>query len=515
MYQGKFQDNVTPETPDVSQEMPVMKAPERRPPQRRRPPQGHRPPQRRRPSQRGKRTTTGTLLFYSIYLVVVLALFITISIAMGALKNWIPTILPDDKSQELSQVMFDRYFADPDWAALYKSTYPKATDEEVAKYVQKIQEYIGNKPLAFTETSAGISGNKKFIVHVDGIGIATFLLIPENPDDPNTKWYDGGVEIELFPAEPEKPVYLSYNIITVPGHTVTVNGKDLTEENVIRKVSTVAEDYLPDGVNGYGLIEYRIEGLKAEPTVAIKDKSGTAVEVTYNADTKTYTQVMGAAPTISSEDAEYQAILGAAKAWTEYAVKANTAGLKKYYDTSSQVYKNIISGEMFRQESKSHTFHPEEITEYYRYSDTLFSAKIKLDCTVVRKADGYNKLFTVDSTYIFQYTGSKWMVYDLVNVEIQEQVEEVRLTFKDAEGNVLSNEFVSSSIKILPLPTVEVPEGKVFAGWYMQTFDEEGGEMLNMMFLPDANNSVNLSGSTEALKSMTLVPMFNDATEGA
>lgn len=474
-------------------------------------PQRRRPPQRRR-----KRTTTGTLLFYSIYLVVILALFIAIAIAMGALKNWVPTIIPNDQSKELSQAVFDQYFADPDWATLYKVTYPNATEEEVTEYVRQIEEYIGDRKLAFYEYKSSISGDKKvFGVHVDGIGLASFTLTTNDPESTSPTWKFSDVEVQLFPAEPEKPVYLSYNIITLPGHTVTVNGEALTQEHIIRKVSTKAEEYLPDGVDGYGLVEYRVEGLKAEPEVAITDKAGAAVEMEYSAETKTYTQVMAEAPTISSADAEYQAVLGAAKVWTEYMIKGGTAGLKKYYNTNSQAYKDIVEGEKFRQDYKSYSFHPEEITEYYRYSDTMFSAKIKLDCTVIRKADGYNKLFTVDSTYIFEYTGGKWMVYDLLNIEIQEQIEEVRLTFKDADGNVLSNEFVSSSVKFLTTPTVEAPQGKVLDGWYVQSFDEEGGEHLDKMFVPDANGTVNLSGNTEALKSMVLVPLFVDAAEGA
>ena len=500
MYQGRFQDQMTPENTAAPQERPVRNT-----------------PPRRRPPQRRKRTTTGTLLFYSIYLVVVLALFITIAIAMGALKNWIPTIIPNDQSAELSQAVFDTYFADPDWAALYKATNPKATDEEIIEYVQKMNQLVAGKKLDFCEYRSSVAGDMKiFGVHADGIGLASFTLTTNDPDSDNPTWYFSGIEVQQFPAEPvepEKPVYLSYNIITLPGNIVTVNGEPLTEENVIRKVSTKAEDYLPDGVDGFNLVEYRVEGLKAEPEIAITDKNGQAVEVTFDAETKLYTQVMAEAPTISANDAEYKAILGAAKAWTEYMIKGGTAGLKTYYDPSSQVYKDIVSGEMFRQSFTSYSFHPEEITEYYRYSDTMFSAKIKLDCTVIRKADGYNKLFTVDSTYIFHYTGGKWMVYDLLNVEIQEQIEEVRLTFKDANGNILSNELVNSSIKFLTLPTVEIPEGKVLDGWYVQTKDEEANEYLDFMFAPDASGTVNLSGNTEPLKSMVLVPLFKDATE--
>jgi hypothetical protein len=306
---------------------------------------------------------------------------------------------------------------------------------------------------------------------------------------------------------------LSYHIITVPGTTVTVDGQVLTEKDIVRKVTTKAEEYLPKDVDGYGLVEYRVTGLEKEPEVQIKDKSGKVLEMSFDKDTKTYTQNFSAAPTISSADEEYQAVLGAAKVWTEYMIKGGTAGLKKYYNPNSQAYKNIVSGEMFRQKFSSYSFHPEEITEYYRYSDTMFSAKIKLDCTVIRQADGYNKLFTVDSTFIFEYTGGKWMVYDLTNVEIQEQIEEVRLTFKDAEGNVLSDEFVNSSTKFLTTPTVEVPEGKAFDGWYMQSFAEDGQEHLKKMFIPDSNGKVNLSGNKEPLNSMILIPQFTDAKE--
>ena len=50
---------------------------------------------------------------------------------------------------------------------------------------------------------------------------------------------------------------------------------------------------------------------------------------------------------------------------------------------------------------------------------------------------------------------------------------------------------------------------------YYLVFDEDAGEHLDKMFVPDANGNVNLSGNTEALKSMTLVPIFADAVEGA
>ena len=146
MYQGKFQEKVTPVEPSAPQQNNPAPTPQRRPPQRRR---------------RRKHTTTGTYLFYSIYVIMVLALFIAIAITMGALKNWIPTIIPNDQSADLSQAVFNQYFKDPDWEALYKSTYPDATQEEAAAYAEKMEAYVGDRKLAFLEYNMSISGEKK------------------------------------------------------------------------------------------------------------------------------------------------------------------------------------------------------------------------------------------------------------------------------------------------------------------------------------------------------------------
>lgn len=557
MYQGKFSNEPSAEvttTPAESAPAPQQTSAPRR------------NPDRKKSQRRRKGPTTGTLVFYIIYLVLILAFFIGITIAMDALVGWLVGFQAS-QPEEKSEAVFHQLFDNPDWAALYKHTYPGATEEEVADYVAKITALVGDQKLTFTSTSAGLSGDKKYFVCIDSdwaslykctypdataeeiaeyvakiteqkltstgadlsgdkkndtsihnLGIATFILTADNKDSNTPNWYLGSIELEPLPYVPRIPpkiVYLSYNIITMPGYTVTVNGEALTEEHLIRTVTTKADDYLPEGINGYHLHEYRIAGLDSVPEITITDPAGQPVETNFDEVTKTYVQVLPEAPTISAEDAEYQSILGAAKAWTKYMVTGSKTDLKKYYNTSSQVYKDIISGEVFRQDYTSYSYEPEEITDYYRYSDTLFSAKIKLDCIVIRKADGYNKLFTIDGTFIFQWTGDKWMVYDRTNIDIQERYEEVRLTFKDAEGNVISNEFVDSSIKFLTTPTVEIPEGKVLDGWYVQSFDEEGGEYLKKMFVPDANGTVNLTGNTEPLKSVVLVPFFADAQEEA
>lgn len=525
MYKGKYEQNQTPAAPKAAR-VPAPQenteptasrpAPQRNPqrtpqrspqhsPQRSPNPQHNlqHDPQRKPNPQRKRRkgVTTGTYAFYGVYLFLILAVFIGVAIGMGALKDWLVNFQaaqPETKSQQV----FQQLFSDPDWGEICTLANPDADPDVVEAYEKYMTELVGDDELTYIK-GASISGDKKYIVCHGTTGIAEFTLTADNMDAEVPDWRFGTVNTLFTPN-------LSYSIVALPGYTVKVNGEALGEDDIVRTISTKAEEYLPDGVHGYRRVEYRVSGLEKAPEVVILDESGAQVEASFDDATNTYAQVTSEQPTITADSSEYQAVLGAAKAWTEYMIKGGTAGLKKYYNTNTQAYKDIVGGLIFRQSYSSYSFGQEEITDYYRYSDTLFSAKIHLITTVVRKADGYNKEFEVDVTYIFEKTNGKWMVYDQVNVEVQEQITEVRLTYKDADGNEFYSDLVSTDAKTLTIPAIEVPEGKTFAGWYVKSTDILGNTALTEQFHPDENGNVTV---VQTLEPMVLVPQFEDAQE--
>lgn len=490
MYKGKYEQNQAPAAPKASAPQ-AQSAP------------GETPAPRRTPQRkRKKRTTKGTYVFYGVYLAVILIFFIVIGIAMGALKNWLidfQAAQPDTASQRI----FSELFADPDWGEIYSLANPNDSSESSkSACATYMEDQIGDKKLAYIETASDPSGDRKYIVYYqndaeNGVGIATFTLTVDNKDAQIPDWKLGKVEV-FFSRN------LSYDIIALPGCTVTVNGNALDESYIIRAVSTMAEEYLPEGIHGYQLLTYRVTNLKAAPEVVVTDAAGQAVEMVFDETAGTYTQVLAEAPTIS--DDEYDVVLAAAKAYSEYMI-AGSYELTKYFDTSSQIYKTITGGMVIRQSYSSYKFEPETISDYYRYGDDLFSARINLVTKVTRK-NGYVKEFEVDSTFIFDKSSGKWIVHDMVNVDIQEQVTQVRLTYKDAEGNELSSELVDANSKNLTTPTVTVPEGKTFAGWFEETTDAQGNTTLTLRFLPDANGNVSIG---DALEPMVLVPRFEEA----
>lgn len=473
-------------------------------------PSGKRPPVTQTvPEKHRKGPRLGGVIFYTLYFMFILVFFVATFFGLQWLQGWLAdyqAAQPTTKSQEV----FDQLFSHPDWGALYDAAGIEDTPYEgKEQFVSYMENKVGDATLTFKETSAGLSGDKKYFVLLGDEKIASFTLsgqtaaITDIPD-----WELGGVELFFDRSE-------TFYIQNVDGHTVEVNGVPLDDSHVIQIATTAAAERLPIGVTGTSTCTQEISDLMAVPTVTIFDKSGKSMEVSYDAETHTFTE-QTEANTIS--DSEREAALNAAKTNCLFMIeKASKADIAKYFDTSSDVYSVIVNlGNLWVQDNNGYRFTKEEVSDYARYSDDLFSAHVVLNLNVTRK-DGTTKDFGYDQTLFFrkQDTG-KWLVYDATNADVNAPVGKVRLTFMNGD-TVLSSEFVKTDATELDTPLVSAPEGKVFIGWYrIDKYDN--GTTYTMAFDPDENGHVTIPNGT-TLEPMTLYALFEtpsgtDATEG-
>ena len=473
-------------------------------------PSGKRPPATQTvPEKHRKGPRLGGVIFYTLYFMCILVFFVATFFGLQWLQGWLAdyqAAQPTTKSQEV----FDQLFSHPDWGALYDAAGIEDTPYEgKEQFVSYMENKVGDATLTFKETSAGLSGDKKYFVLLGDEKIASFTLsgqtaaITDIPD-----WELSGVELFFDRSE-------TFYIQNVDGHTVEVNGVPLDDSHVIQIATTAAAERLPIGVTGTSTCTQEISDLMAVPTVTIFDKSGKSMEVSYDAETHTFTE-QTEANTIS--DSEREAALNAAKTNCLFMIeKASKADIAKYFDTSSDVYSVIVNlGNLWVQDNNGYRFTKEEVSDYARYSDDLFSAHVVLNLNVTRK-DGTTKDFGYDQTLFFrkQDTG-KWLVYDATNADVNAPVGKVRLTFMNGD-TVLSSEFVKTDATELDTPLVSAPEGKVFIGWYrIDKYDN--GTTYTMAFDPDENGHVNIPNGT-TLEPMTLYALFEtpsgtDATEG-
>ena len=466
----------------------------------------------------------GSVIFYTIYFLFILAFFGATYLGLQWLHGWLSDFEAAQPTLKAEQV-FQEVFTDPDWGALYEAAGAKDSPYEgKEQYVAYMEEKMGDSQLTYMETSAGLDETKKkFIVKLGDEKVATFTLTDRNQvgkmdlgdlanmenikdmaDSPD--WQLGAVEVFFERVG-------SYQIVKMGDHKAFVNGVELDDSFTIQKATTVAERYLPENVNGFITCTQQVDGLMEVPTVVITDADGENVEVSYDEATRTFT-----AKTDSNtmEDDHSQLALEAAKVYSRWMIdeEHDRAVVAKYFDPSSDVYSTIVkSTELWMQNHAGYRFENDSVTDFARYSEDIFSVKVKTDLIVTR-IDGSEKVYAFDQSMFFQKNDAgKWLCFESTNIDVSEPVGKVRLTFMQGDTQ-LTTDFYETDAKEIITPKLPVPEGQVFSGWVTVSENENGDTVYNVEFQPGEDGTVKLPEGN-SLKPMTLYALFQDASEVA
>ena len=467
MYQGKYSSNTTPSAPR-------------------------------------KRSKAGTIVFYCFYALLIAAIVAGFLFARNFLNDWLVRFESSQPVYKCEEV-FNDLFADPDWEAIYTLSGTEDTEfEGKSAYAAYMTQKTGGQELTYLETSAGLTGGKKYIVKLGEEKVATFTLTSEaDPETGIDSWSLGKVEIFFTRRQ-------TVTVEKLPEYTVYINGVSLTEQHTIWTVETTAEGYLPEGVHGYRLQKQQLTGLLTEPEVTVKDANGNNVPVVKDPETGIYRLPV---TVMEATDTEKQLALNAIQAYAKYMIRADSLdAVKACFDTNSEIYDVIRKYEAWTMQSyASYSFTDPEYSDFYRYSDELFSIRVKLQLQV-KRTNGSVKPYDLNSTLFLQkQADGKYLAIDMTNAETQKIIEHVRLTFIDGT-NILRNELVNANTPELTLPSITPPEGKQFAGWVMQEDDGNGKITLTVIFQPSESGKVDLRGGGD-LEPMVLYAHYTEATE--
>ncbi len=454
-----------------------------------------------RPVKRGP--TTGTVIFWTIWFLLIIGFFGGMFFLTDWLEGWLTAYeaaQPTTKCEEF----FQELFADPDWSELYdRAGIPSTEYEGKEAFVSYMENKVGEAELTYQETSGGLSGKKYFVKLGDEV-IGYFTLLGEKEfvtDMPD--WRLGEVSLNYS-------YDLSVTVQKMDGQTIYVNGVALDDEDTIQIGSTLSEKYIPDNLRGPRIYTQAVTGLMCPPVVTAKDDAGNPVEVVLDEQSGIYI-----AQTTSNTpgDAEKTVALNTAKAYSLRMIEMKNS-LSTYFDTTSESYKTIVSIDPWMQDFfySKHEFADPTFTDYYRYSDKLFSIHVNLPMLVTR-TDGTVKEYLVDHSFFFEKQGGNWKCIIMTNVDVMDQVADVRLTFT-LDGTVLSSEFYADDSKTINAPAVTAPEGKEFLGWFRQGLDENGSTTMNLVFAPGEDGTITVADGYK-LEPMTLVALFGNAQESA
>lgn len=452
---------------------------------------------KKRKVKKGNRNIT--IIFYTCYFFMI-AVF---AAGMFYADNLVDDFLINFQNSQptaRSEDIFNEYFAAPDWEKLYQMAGLEGTlYEDATVYAAYMNEKVGTQKLTYAETSAGLSGGRKYLLKLGNETLGYFTLKDMASSDAElADWQLGEISLNITSNK-------SVRVQTNKGSSVAINGVPLDSSHIVQVSTTLASNYLPEGVRAPTTCVYLLEGLMYEPQVTVTDAEGNIASVVYDEQAGMYIE-QTIDPTISDEQME--SAMNAARTYARYMIEEATKDeLCNVFDPKSKICKTITSMTMWMQGHNGYKITDEEVTQYCRYSDKYFSVRVTLSLNVTRK-DNTVKKYSVNSTLFFKNTGKKWVVFDMTNADVQTPITKVRISFMLDDNVVFTNMF-PNDIGSLDLPTISAPEGKAFAGWFRQEFDENGTKRYVQVFPPAEEDTITFPAGT-ILEPMTLYALFED-----
>lgn len=452
------------------------------------------------PKYKGNKAITWT--FYICYFLLIISFCVGMYFVHGWLVDWLvdfENAQPTVKSEAVFQDLFD----DPDWGRIYEETGLTDTEfEGKDAFTAYMENIVGENSLTYAETSAGLSGDHKYLVQLEGKTLGYFTLSNHaEADAPIPDWQLNEVNIHLTRSQ-------SVAIEKQDGHTAYVNGQAVGDSYTVEMCSTVAESYLPEGTAGIRRIRQEVTGLLVVPQVTILDDDGNECAVFYDEESGMYIEEAAEAEPITDE-LEARAI-AAGEAFSYYMVNRNTHLFGQYFASGTTTYRNITSMDRWQQTSTGAAITGQAVSDYIRYTDDLFSVRVTMTMELTRVDDSI-KEYPLDATLFFENRKAGWMVISMTYVDVTEATSQVRLTFMSGD-TPLSTAFYDSNATEIFAPALSVPEGQVFSGWAEKEVSADGTTTMNLAFTCDENNRLIIPNGTE-LRPMTLYALFEDAEE--
>lgn len=459
MYKGKFNAKNTRQTPAVT---PV--------------PENEKPVKEKPTKSKGSKTVTK--VFYTCYFLLIIAFCAGMFFVHGFLVDWLTRFeaaQPTVKSEEV----FDSLFSEPDWLALYDQAGLTDTvyegKEEFNAYMTGL---LAQQELTYAETSAGLSGDHKYLIRLGDQTIGYFTLTNKAEDDEAIPdWQLGEVHLNVNRRE-------SVTIQKLDGHTAFVNGQAVYDNSTIQIISTVAEDYLPDGTSGVRLLRQQVNGLLVSPEVTIQDEDGNECEVIYDEATGIYMEQLPEAEEIPAELA--QRAIEAGEAYSYFMVNRKTNLFAQYFVTGTETYRSIIGMDRWQQTSKSAAITGQEVSDYIRYTEDLYSVRVKMTMELTRKNDSI-KEYPLDTTLFLENRKNGWKVIAMTNLDVTEQTNQVKLTFMNGDTELSSIFVYDDETDNVSSPNVTARAGQVFTGWAIKEVAEGGTITMTQVYTCDEN----------------------------
>lgn len=348
-------------------------------------------------------------MFYIFLLLLVIATLLFVEYG----KSYLTDVLEEYEDSQYKYVAEDilqTYFTAGNGEALAELFASQISEMETAENAAAyFNALTDGKKLSLQSVSTGLKDRIEYAVKCDDKRFASFTL-----EKSGEETVHGFALYELEDSTLNTTMLFSRSIMIPRGYSLKVNGKDVPETYCQNdRIETESQAFMPKGVDGIVYTTYSFDLLCAEPVfevVSPNGKSSTVVQGEngiYKANI-VYDDALGA------EFSDY--VIAATEAYACYLQKdAGFGKVGAYLDPESMLYENIRTSPNWMVIShNSYAFEDAETSEFFAYSDDVFSCRVKI--THVLKYKGLNDYRDyIDITWYLRNVDGKYLIYNSFN----------------------------------------------------------------------------------------------------
>lgn len=346
--------------------------------------------------------------YMKVYLSVVAVFVALLVVACIVLWNLLDAY-EKTRPRHVAEEIFNKYFVTFNVGGFVEELNADVESFESTESInQGVKEAYSGAELNFVSVSTDGEGNEKFVVTADNKRIAGFTVSKTDKTAGFGLKYAKVSSAEFFFAE-----YSDVNVRVPKGYTLMVNGKTVGDKYISKAdIEGKSCQYMPEGVEGVKYNDYKISGLFFKPTLKVMAPNGTESVISFDNVEKIYI-----ADVVNDEalEAEYtEHILKAARAYTLYLSNDGPfSEIAQYLDRKSPYYTRLSKVEVeWVRDHSSYKISNEKASEFYKYSDDVFSCRVTLDETLVRS--GYKDYVEhIDVIFYLKKVDGKFKIYEI------------------------------------------------------------------------------------------------------
>ena len=346
-----------------------------------------------------------TKIYITVFSSLLALLFIAATVLWTVLDAYEKT-----RPQHTAEEIFDKYFTSYNIAEFLRASNPDfKTPQSDESINSTVKSYYAGKELALIQLDSEAENEEKYAVAADNKQIASFVL---RKTDKSAKY--GFKFYTLCYGNIDFPEYHNVTAAVPVGYTLKVNGiavdrAFLTQTDIKDKSC----DYVLPPAEGIKYEEYTVNKLFTQPTVSAFAPDGTEVPVSFDMTNGMLKASLKYDDRLSAEYSGY--CLDAARAYAEYMTTNGTfQDLAAFLDKSKPIYKQIKGVDLnWVPVHTGYSISNESATEFYRYSDEIFSCRVNLKITLMRP-DYKDHNENIDVIFYLVKSGEKYLIYDII-----------------------------------------------------------------------------------------------------